>query len=167
MPLSPSRLSAGLGILETNKAPHRSFRWRLRAKWLCQDCSARQISLQRRKSRVCPMTSTPKRTHFLREQIHPPAVPFTVQCRRFSAQAGNEASKSRDDLPSQKEGRRSHVAKRFSHVMDHLQSNIFIAGQRLNDLTGYSGIEALKKDIEIQGQSIPVKCSDPAIHLTM
>lgn len=36
--------------------------------------------------------------------------------------------------------------------MDHLQSNIFIAGQRLNDLTGYSGIEALKKDIESQGR---------------
>lgn len=34
--------------------------------------------------------------------------------------------------------------------MDNLQSNIFIAGQRLNDLTGYSGIEALKKDIEQQ-----------------
>ncbi|KAL9125136.1 MAG: hypothetical protein Q9217_005612 [Psora testacea] len=31
-----------------------------------------------------------------------------------------------------------------------MQSNIFIAGQRLNDLTGYSGIEALKKDIEQQ-----------------
>lgn len=42
------------------------------------------------------------------------------------------------------------MSKRFSHVMDHLQSNIFIAGQRLNDLTGYSGIEALKKDIEEQ-----------------
>ena len=41
--------------------------------------------------------------------------------------------------------------------MDHLQSNIFIAGQRLNDLTGYSGIEALKKDIEIQGQLLPVE----------
>jgi sensitive to high expression protein 9, mitochondrial len=31
--------------------------------------------------------------------------------------------------------------------MDHLQGNIFIASQRLNDLTGYSGIEALKKSI--------------------
>ena len=59
----------------------------------------------------------------------------------------------RKDLPSQEEGRRSQASKRFSHVMDHLQSNIFIAGQRLNDLTGYSGIEALKKDIEEQGQS--------------
>jgi sensitive to high expression protein 9 len=36
--------------------------------------------------------------------------------------------------------------------MDHLQSNIFIAGQRLNDLTGYSGIEALKREIEKQGE---------------
>lgn len=38
--------------------------------------------------------------------------------------------------------------------MDHLQSNIFIAGQRLNDLTGYSGIEALKREIEEQEKSV-------------
>lgn len=31
--------------------------------------------------------------------------------------------------------------------MDHLQGNIFIASQRINDLTGYSGIEALKERI--------------------
>lgn len=31
--------------------------------------------------------------------------------------------------------------------MDHLQGNIFIASQRINDLTGYSGIEALKTRI--------------------
>jgi sensitive to high expression protein 9 len=31
--------------------------------------------------------------------------------------------------------------------MDHLQSNIFVASQRINDLTGYSGIEALKNQI--------------------
>ncbi|KAG7004915.1 hypothetical protein G7Y79_00022g051360 [Physcia stellaris] len=35
-----------------------------------------------------------------------------------------------------------------------MQSNIFIAGQRLNDLTGYSGIEALKKDIENQEEHV-------------
>lgn len=66
--------------------------------------------------------------------------------------AEDASSIPQKDLPSQEEGRRSQVSKRFSHVMDHLQSNIFIAGQRLNDLTGYSGIEALKKDIEEQGQ---------------
>ena len=57
------------------------------------------------------------------------------------------------DLPSKQEGRRSHLSKQLSHMMDNLQSNVFIAGQRLNDLTGYSGIEALKKDIEQQGIS--------------
>jgi len=33
--------------------------------------------------------------------------------------------------------------------MDHLQGNIFIASQRINDLTGYSGIEALKARINV------------------
>ena len=36
-------------------------------------------------------------------------------------------------------------------MMDNLQSNVFVAGQRLNDLTGYSSIEALKNDIHFQG----------------
>ena len=67
----------------------------------------------------------------------------------------NPAKATRKELPSQEEGRRSHVSRRFTHLMDHLQSNIFIAGQRLNDLTGYSGIEALKKDIEEQGWNYP------------
>ncbi|EPE37101.1 hypothetical protein GLAREA_09264 [Glarea lozoyensis ATCC 20868] len=51
------------------------------------------------------------------------------------------------ELPSVDEGRRSAAAKRLSHLMDHLQGNIFIASQRINDLTGYSGIEALKVQI--------------------
>lgn len=58
----------------------------------------------------------------------------------------------REDLPSHQEQRRSHLTKRLSHLMDNVQSNIFIAGQRLNDLTGYSGIEQLKRDIDEQGK---------------
>jgi sensitive to high expression protein 9 len=50
-------------------------------------------------------------------------------------------------LPSAEERRRSSLSKRFSSIMDNLQGNIFIASQRLNDLTGYSGIEALKLEI--------------------
>lgn len=57
------------------------------------------------------------------------------------------SEKAQDDLPSTEESRRSLASKRFSHLMDHMQSNIFIASQRLNDLTGYSGIEALKDRI--------------------
>lgn len=57
-----------------------------------------------------------------------------------------------EGLPSEAEGRRSRLSKKFTSVMDNLQSNVFIAGQRLNDLTGYSAIEALKRDIREQGQ---------------
>ena len=52
------------------------------------------------------------------------------------------------------QSRRSDASKRFSYIMDNLQSNIFSASQRLNDLTGYSGIEALKRDIEGQEESV-------------
>lgn len=54
-------------------------------------------------------------------------------------------------LPSYLESRRSKWSKQFDTVMDNLQSNVFVAGQRLNDLTGYSSIETLKKDIHFQG----------------
>ena len=54
-------------------------------------------------------------------------------------------------LPSYVENRRSQFSKRFSSLMDTIQSNIFVAGQHLNDLTGYSSIEALKRQIHVQG----------------
>lgn len=61
------------------------------------------------------------------------------------------ASTTSGGLPSYLESRRSKWSKQFSTVMDNLQSNVFVAGQRLNDLTGYSSIEALKKDIQFHG----------------
>lgn len=54
-------------------------------------------------------------------------------------------------LPSQIEKRRSDLSKQFTRLMDNMQSNVFIVGQRLNDLTGYSSIEKLKQDILAQG----------------
>lgn len=56
-------------------------------------------------------------------------------------------------LPSYLESRRSQMSKQFTTMMDNIQSNVFVAGQRLNDLTGYSGIEALKNEIHSQGTS--------------
>lgn len=80
-------------------------------------------------------------------QCRPRAVIF-----RYRSSTSIAPNKQRDNLPSEDEGQRSHLSKKFSHLMDNVQSNIFFAGQRLNDLTGYSGIEALKRDIEEQGQ---------------
>lgn len=52
------------------------------------------------------------------------------------------------ELPSQTEDARSHLSKSLSSRMDQLQTSILFAGKRLNDLTGYSGIEKLKNQIE-------------------
>ncbi|EED22949.1 mitochondrion biogenesis protein (She9), putative [Talaromyces stipitatus ATCC 10500] len=59
-----------------------------------------------------------------------------------------------DNLPSDAERRRSQLSKKFTDLMDNIQGNVFIAGQKLNDLTGYSGIEKLKRDIENQENQV-------------
>lgn len=128
--------------------PRAAHRKQLSSKpWICQrSChySQRALDLER--------VQTEQRDN--RRRSRAPELAFFKQTSRaLSTGSSNAADKPRSDLPSQEEGRRSHISKRFSHVMDNLQSNIFIAGQRLNDLTGYSGIEALKKDIEQQGLS--------------
>lgn len=43
-----------------------------------------------------------------------------------------------------------NMRARFGDFMDNFQSHLFIASRRLNDLTGYSTIEALKNDISAQ-----------------
>jgi sensitive to high expression protein 9 len=53
-------------------------------------------------------------------------------------------------LPSDFSSRYSHLRRRFTHFMDNFQTHVFTASRRLNDLTGYSGIEALKEEIERQ-----------------
>ena len=129
-------------------APRAAHRQQLSSKlWICQRCyhySQRALDLER--------IHTAQRDN--RRRLRVPRIDLSKNPgRALSTSSSNAADKPRSDLPSQEEGRRSHISKRFSHVMDNLQSNIFIAGQRLNDLTGYSGIEALKKDIEQQGLS--------------
>jgi len=61
-----------------------------------------------------------------------------------------KAEGARKSLPSDLSSRYSQLRQRFTHFMDDFQSHLFVASQRLNDLTGYSGIEALKKEIEKQ-----------------
>ena len=64
--------------------------------------------------------------------------------------ASGSDPQSSSDLPSQTSSRQSALSKRFSHVMDKFQSNIFTASRRINDLTGYTGIEKLRMNIEEQ-----------------
>ena len=127
--------------------------------WMCQRCrhGSQAVSTKEKSHRASRIDTSLRRPAFIAVQ----RPIFNQQyMRRVSSSAKEEGTSTgngsdpllRKDLPSQQESRRSHILKRFSHVMDNLQSNVFIAGQRLNDLTGYSAIEALKKDIEEQGE---------------
>ena len=148
------RLASGNGsslktlnnVYKRTKIHSDSSQW-IAKPWICQRCNSQRIF----HVKAGRPKNFSKHEYYPSLKPDPPRKTGYTQTRTLSSESYNGPEKQRSDLPSQEEGRRSHLSKRFSHVMDHLQSNIFIAGQRLNDLTGYSGIEALKKDIEQQG----------------
>lgn len=80
------------------------------------------------------------------------AVEGDKKAEEVSKAEGGRHAEILKNLPSQLEERRSQYAKKFSIYMDDLQTAVFTAGRRLNDLTGYSDIETLKRAIEKQGQ---------------
>ncbi|KAK4170024.1 Mdm33 family-domain-containing protein [Cladorrhinum sp. PSN259] len=53
-------------------------------------------------------------------------------------------SKPTGELPSVTDSRRTRLSTKFSTLMDNFQSRVLVATQTLNDLTGYSAIEAIK-----------------------
>lgn len=61
-------------------------------------------------------------------------------------------------LPSTIDDRRMEISKRLSKAMNDLQGAFFVAGKRLNEVTGYAGIEQMKKAIEAQGTSPLTLC---------
>ncbi|RYP55555.1 hypothetical protein DL769_010130 [Monosporascus sp. CRB-8-3] len=66
------------------------------------------------------------------------------------------------DLPSAQNSRRSALNKQLSSFMDRAQNTLFAASQRLNDLTGYSGIETLKS--EISGLEASLAAAQQSLH---
>lgn len=90
----------------------------------------------------------PSDEHILSRSPEPPTTDPNLDAS--SSDSSTASTSELNSLPSRAESRRSQASKRFSKVMDNLQSNIFFASQRINDLTGYSGIEVLKKEIEEQ-----------------
>ncbi|KAH8594372.1 Mdm33 family-domain-containing protein [Bisporella sp. PMI_857] len=116
-------------------------------------CSTFSSSLQiesRQSIRTATVLQCRRRRHQARLFSHSPKPPTTsssITDTEKSPPSSTTEDVVHENLPSAEEGRRSEITKRFSHIMDHLQSNIFIASQRINDLTGYSGIEALKSRI--------------------
>ena len=68
-----------------------------------------------------------------------------------SAQYSTSAS-----LPSTTDRRRWQISRRMSHMMDQVLAKASIAGHHINAYTGtdYSGIEALKEEINVQEQKV-------------
>ncbi|PVH82091.1 hypothetical protein DL98DRAFT_514163 [Cadophora sp. DSE1049] len=111
----------------------------------CLQCRIRIQARHFADSPKPPPPSTPSNTSSSTPSPPSPDAPPAPQNASPTPNPEDEPT----DLPSAEEGRRMAVTKRFSHLMDHLQGNIFIASQRINDLTGYSGIEALKSRITL------------------
>lgn len=53
------------------------------------------------------------------------------------------------DLPSERERNRHKWSRKLGFYLDSLQETIFTATKALNDVTGYSSIERLKKSIDV------------------
>ena len=92
-----------------------------------------------------------QRRHFADDtKPKPPTDPSEASTLETADNANYDPSSPGLELPSTSESRRSAASKRLSNFMDNMQSNLVHASQRLNDLTGYSGIEALKASIAAQ-----------------
>ena len=118
--------------------------------WICQQCrnksTYRAILLPRQ---TCSRRRTVEASLKWRNE-YGLSRSFSTSHRAYEESITTKSSEQHE-LPSKQEFRRSKASKQLSHMMDNIQSNVFVAGQRLNDLTGYSAIEALKKEIEVQG----------------
>jgi sensitive to high expression protein 9, mitochondrial len=123
--------------------PTRSFRLPHRPSFKPSTCLQCRIQTQRRLFADSPRPPPPPSSNVSSQPLSDKASP-SPEPDVLSDQIPDEPP---GNLPSAEEGRRLAITKRFSHLMDHLQGNIFIASQRINDLTGYSGIEALKTRI--------------------
>ena len=85
--------------------------------------------------------------------VHTNPESSSIVYTHASSQDGTSSSPPKSSsrpLPPEKPSHTSPVRQRFSSFMDNFQSHLFTASQRLNDLTGYSGIEALKNEIARQ-----------------
>ncbi|KAH1951614.1 sensitivity to high expression protein she9 [Aspergillus fumigatus] len=169
LPIRPQFLPAAGPNLQPAREIQRSFSVCVRCQFRSQsplysspekDTSKDDAATQQSKdgsSTLTPGDESAKVEPDAETQRPSPAAGEQDTLQGFYQDAKNEPkreSAEKKGLPSYLEERRSQLSKQFTEMMDNLQSNIFVAGQRLNDLTGYSAIEALKKDIQLQEERL-------------
>ncbi|KAL9113094.1 MAG: hypothetical protein Q9227_002706 [Pyrenula ochraceoflavens] len=89
-----------------------------------------------------------------RDTSSPDSQRSNPQSQRSPSQSHIKPPSSTHPLPSNAEHARSLLSKRFTHLLDNMQSLLLTSSQRLNDLTGYTGIEALKSQISSAESSV-------------
>ncbi len=128
---------------------------RLRRKsWICTDCVALQKHVGSSEH------STPGRRTF-HTTIHrsdepPPRTPFNP--KRPESASDPVATTKAADLPSKTDQRRWDISRRTARLMDSVLARASTAGQSINIYTGtdYSGIEAIKREINDQEEKVEV-----------
>jgi sensitive to high expression protein 9 len=148
------RLRSALVSSSPKQSSHYSPQNPARSFSICLRCQFRsQSRLFSTKDDVKPYLNDGKRSDAASPVLTDPAANETEQRPQAVPQkpSAEVDQAGEDGLPSEEEGRRSQLSKKFTDMMDTIQSNVFTAGQRLNDLTGYSAIEQLKQDIALQG----------------
>lgn len=65
-----------------------------------------------------------------------------------------ETSGKIEDLPSQRELHRRKWSRKLEFYLDSLQETIFTATRALNDVTGYSSIQKLRKSIDLMEKTL-------------
>ncbi|KAK3487536.1 Mdm33 family-domain-containing protein [Neurospora hispaniola] len=68
----------------------------------------------------------------------------TTTTSEATTENGNNDT-AQPELPSRTEAHRARLSARFSTIMDNFQTRLLTATQTLNDLTGYSAIEQIKR----------------------
>ncbi|KAK9770208.1 putative Mdm33 family-domain-containing protein [Seiridium cardinale] len=92
-----------------------------------------------------PFSSTQSDTTTSTSSPPPDATPDASTAESSPETSFKDGAES--SLPSQAESQRSTLSTAFTSFMDQAQSKLFLASRRINDLTGYSGIETLKDQI--------------------
>ncbi|KFY24866.1 hypothetical protein V491_01989 [Pseudogymnoascus sp. VKM F-3775] len=109
-------------------------------------------------------TQQPQQPHLSSSSQADPDSPTATDLKQGAVSSSPDplpaTSPNNGELPSATERRRSQISKRLTNIMDNLQGNIFLASQHINDLTGYSGIEALKRTITAHEQQLEASQED-------
>lgn len=114
----------------------------------CVQCSIRGIGLQGRfySSQIPPKDPESSSNSKSTEEETKPELESKPRTDEGNPEhVTSEPTSKLHELPSTTDSRRAELTQKFSHFMDNLQARVLTASQTLNDITGYTSIEGIKR----------------------